>query len=237
MMTSTKLFNHYFNESVREFKSNFKIYLVYVFSLCIVSLVQNGVDLFFLKNDVGLKIISKIIFSIVPILILSKILYVIKIRQSGTGEYGEVVWNFLRYNLYYFFLVFFGASLYFSTAVFASSFVSLKLGFLVASFLLAPLIYIMIFYSLSPFAAVFNDESKTSAFLKSKELTQKNIPLVIVNHLISLIAPILFSLGILISNSKLKFLVGVVTSVPEATVSILLILTTTKIYFHLYDNN
>ncbi|MBC7540364.1 MAG: hypothetical protein H7281_16190 [Bacteriovorax sp.] len=235
MINSLNLFFYYLNESIKEIKNNFKIYLIYIFSLCLASVVQNGLDLIFSKNELILRIISKVLFSIVPILILSKILYVIKIRNFGVGEYRKIVLRFLLYNFYYFVLVLLAAALYFIPAMIASTIITMRSGFLMTLFLLVPLVYIMIFYSMSPFIAVFDDENILNVFSQSKKLTSKNIFLVIINHLCSLLIPGFFSLIILINNSLLKFSLALIVSVPEAIFSILMILTTTKIYLYLIE--
>jgi len=235
MIKSAKLFYYYLNDSLRELKNNFKIYLVYILSLCLVAVVQNGLDLTFPKDAIVLRIISKILFSIVPILILSKILYVIKIRHFGVGEYGRVLWRFLLYNFYYFFLVLVAASLYFFSAMIVGSMTTMETGALVTSFLLAPFFYVIIFYSLSPIVAVFYDEQFVDVFSQSRKLTRKNMFLVIVNHLISLLIPVIFSSILLVDNPILKFSLGLVLSVPEAIMSILMLLTTTRICLYLSE--
>lgn len=222
------------NESYKEIKHNFKIYLIYIFSLCMASFVQNGLDLIFSKDEITLRIISKVLFSLVPLLILSKLLYVMKIRHFGNGEYSKVFWRFLLYNFYYFVLVLLAASLYLLPAMFASSIITMRAGFLITSFLLIPLIYIMLYYSLSPFVAVFDDEGGP-VFSKSKKISSNNIFLVIINHLCSLLIPGLFSSIILINNSLLKFSLALIISAPEAIFSILMILTTSRIYLHLIE--
>ncbi|MDD4975024.1 MAG: hypothetical protein PHY93_11770 [Bacteriovorax sp.] len=198
------------------------------------SVVQNGLDLIFSKDEIILRIISKVLFSLVPLLILSKLLYVMKIRHFGNGEYSKVFWRFLLYNFYYFVLVLLAASLYLLPAIFASSIMTMRTGFLMTSFLLIPLIYIMLYYSLSPFVAVFDDEGG-SIFSKSKIISSSNIFLVIINHLCSLLIPGLFSSIILINNSLLKFSLALLISVPEAIFSILMILTTSRIYLYLIE--
>ena len=235
MSASIKQFAYYVSESFNEFKNNLKIYLIYAFSLCLVSIIQNGFDLIFTKNEMMLRIASKILFSVIPILIFSKILYVIKIRRSGLGEYGEVLWKFMLYNFYYFFLVAASASLYFILVIILSAFIGMQLSFFASTFMLAPMIYVMIFFSISPFVAVFDDESSNEVFARSKKISNRNISLVIINHLSSLLVPIIFSSLILIENPVLKLSVAILSSVPESIFSILMILTTARIYQHLID--
>jgi hypothetical protein len=234
MINSLKLFFYYLNESLNEIKNNFKIYLIYIFSLCTASIVQNGLDLIFSKDEIILRIISKVLFSIAPLLILSKLLYVMKIRHFGNGEYSKVFWRFLLYNFYYFVLVLLAAALYLLPAMFAASIITMRAGFIMTSFLLIPLFYIMLYYSLSPFVAVFDNE-ENSVFSKSKRFSSRNIFLVIINHLCSLLIPGIFYSIILINNSLLKFSMALIISVPEAIFSILMILTTSRIYLHLIE--
>ena len=235
MLKSVQLFLYYFNEALSDIKNNFKIYFIYIITLCFVSIVQNCLDYYVIKDILILKIISKTLFSIVPILILCKILYVIKIRHLGIAEYGQVIWNFLIYNIYYFFLLLIAALLYFFSAMGLGSVFTMKIGFISASFLLIPLFYIMIYYSLSPFVAVFETEEVTNVFSKSKMLSGKNIYLVIINHICSLLIPGFFSLSMLITNPQIKFITSLAFSIPEGIFSILMILTTAKIYIYLKE--
>ncbi|MFA6237939.1 MAG: hypothetical protein WC635_11465 [Bacteriovorax sp.] len=233
-MKSIKLFLYYFSESFKEIRGNVKLYMVYILGLCLVSLVQNTFDLVIAKDEMVLRLVSKILFSMVPLLILSKILYVIKIRNFGMAEYGKVLWRFILYNFYYFSLIFLAVAVYFLAATFAGTLVSVRSGFIITSFLLSPLIYIVIFYSLSPYVAVFNDEDE-SVFAISRSLSSKDIPLVVFNHLFSLTIPLLASSVLLINNPVWKFSAALVFSIPEAIFSILVVLTTAKIYMYLTE--
>lgn len=232
MKASVKLFFHYFTESIKEVRDNFKIYFVYIVGLCLVSMVQISFDTFFLKDDVALRFVSKILFSMVPLLILSKILYVIKIRHFGMAEYGRVMWRYILYTFYYFSILLLSLSIYVSAAVFAGSRFGMQNGYLMASFLLIPFIYVVIYYSLSPYVAVFNDEEEP-VFASSKLLSSKSILLVIINHLYSFTLPLILSSVLLIENAYIKFATAFIFSIPEAIFAILMVLTTTKIYMYL----
>lgn len=236
MMKSLQLFYYYLNESIKEFRGSLKIYFTYALGLCLVSVVQNGIEFYLPKEATLLRIFSKILFSIISMLILSKILYVIKIRHFGIGEYGSVLWRFLLYNFYYFFLILLGVGVYLLTATIVGATFSIKFGFLATSFLLIPVIYAMIYYSLTPIVAVFDDDH-SGVFSESQKLSSKNISLVIVNHLCSFIFPAIFYLLYLIENSTLKFSLSVFFAIPEAVVSILMILTTSRIYLHLTEQD
>lgn len=236
MIKSFKLFFHYFIESIKEIKNNFKLYLIYVVALCAISIVQIALDTMFYKDDLLFRFFSKTLFSIIPLLVLSKILYVIKIRNFGLGDYGTVVWRFILYNFYYFSLLILSLSLYVLAATYAGTLVDLQMGFLLTSFLLAPFIYVVLFFSLTPYVAVFNDEDEP-VFVKSRNLSSKNIFLVILNHLFSLIIPLAMSSILLINDKYLKIAVSIIFSVPEAIFAILMVLTTTKIYMYLTERD
>lgn len=233
-MKNVKIFTHYFSESLKEISENFKIYYIYIIALCIVSIIQISLDSMFSKEDIILRFLSKTLFSFVPLLILSKILYVIKIRNFGLGEYGSVVWRFILFNFYYFSLLLLSLGLYVVTATFAGTLINIEMGYLLASFMLAPFVYVVIYFSLTPYVAVFNDEGGP-VFAKSRLLSSKNIYLVIINHIISLIVPILMSSILLIDKKNLKIAVAIALSFPEAVFAILMVLTSTKIYMYLND--
>ena len=235
-MKTGKLFYYYFKESLKEVRENFKIYLIYIIALTLVSIIQIPVDSFFSAEDIALKFFSKTLFSLVPLLILSKILYVIKIRNFGLGDYVTVVWRYILYNFYYFSLLLMSLGIYVVFATFMSTLLNFEAGFLITAFLLLPFIYVVIFFSLSPYVAVFNDDEE-SVFEKSKSLASKNILLVIVNHIFSLIIPILTSIIFLINNKNIKIALVLISSVPEAIFTILMVLTTTKIYMYLTERD
>lgn len=235
MNKSAKLFYDFFVQSLDELKKNFKIYLMYFICLILVFIVQYILEIVYFKDDFILKIISKILFSIIPILISSKILYIIKIRQTGIGEYKTIVWRYLTYNIYYFCLVLLSAALYFYSTVLISSDFSIQSSLMITLPILSPLLYIMIYFSFSPFVAVFEDGNVIEIFSKSKLISSRKIVLVIINHLFSLFFPILFSMNMMLESMKLKFLSTYYSILFEAAFSILTILTSSKVYFYLLD--
>jgi len=236
MNKSFKLYWFYFFESLNAFRSDSKLYFAYIVSLSLVSMLQNGMDIMFSKDKIILRIISKLLFSIIPIMILSKILYVIKIRHFGLDDYKRVLWQFWRYSFIYFALISLAFCFYFiSSLLVAKIFPEIKLPQALAymSFLLLPVIYMMIFYSLSPFVAVFEDDLSDGVLFISKKLSKKALGLVVTNHIVSLFAPIIFSLVIMINNPLFKFYTALILSIPEAILSVLMILTTSRIYLYL----
>lgn len=235
MNNTSKLFLAFIRDSVKEIKNNFSVYLVYIIFLSLVSVVQNSVDFVLGKDDLLLRTISKILFSVVPILILSKILYIIKIRNTGMGDYRKLLGSFLLYNLYYFLLFVVSFLVYLIPAGIVSEMTNSSLGFLAMAFLLIPLIYIMIFYSLTPFVAVFEDAPEKSLFSISKTISKKNIALVMLNHASSLLIPLIFSLLFMVKSPMLKLSLAAAFSIPESILSIVMTLTTAKVYFYLSD--
>lgn len=234
-MISIRLFINYIQGSFKEIKNNFKIYLIYIIGLSLVSIVQNSLDFILPKNDFTLRAVSKILFSLVPILILSKILYVIKIRNTGMGEYGKLLLSFLMYNLYYFILFFVAVFVYLLPATIISSMTNSSLGYLAMAFLLIPLFYTMIYYSLTPFVAAFETREEINFFSESKIISKRNVTLVIINHICSLLVPLLSSLFFIVKNPLIKLYATSVFSIPEAILSIVMVLTTSKIYYYLSE--
>jgi hypothetical protein len=235
-MKSFKLFIYYFLESKKEFENDKKLYLTYTAYFVLASLVQSLVEYFFKLSTLEMKVISKIIFSIIPILILSKIFYVLKIRFRGVGDYSTILQRYLTYSGLYFLLILMSALLYIFSLKATLSFLSLKWAVVGSIFTLLPLFYCMLYFSLSPLVAVFDDDlSLIEVFKTSKKLSQKKTFLVLINHLFSLAVPIFFSLTIFIENAKIKWPLILMFSISEAILSIFLTITTARIYLYLND--
>ncbi len=230
------LFLSYLKSSTSEILENFKLYFVYIFGLILVSLTQSAFDFILTGNFIS-KAYSKILFSIIPILIIGKILYVIKIRQSGSGSYSLLVSKFILYNFFYFIMLFVSLLLYLLPGLLAYYQMNSKLGFVVTLFLLFPFIYIVIFYGLTPFVAVFSEKDDGQFFRESKRLSQKNIYLVVLNHLFFLMIPLVAQSFYYIQDIKTRLIVSWIYSIPESIYSIILTLVTAKIYFHLAESD
>lgn len=236
MKSTFKLFWFYLTESFNEVRNNLNIFGIYILGLAAVSMVSNLTDFFYTKNDQAIKFMAKILFSLIPFLILSKILYVMKIRISGLGEYWQVLRNFLWYNILYFALVGLGLLIYFLPAFIIVQLTQTKMAFYWTLFLLVPFVYFLIFYSLMPFVAVFEDDTSKNYFSESKKLTKNNIALVVVNHIFSLLPHVFFFTQDFIKIPAWRFSSIFFISFPEAVFSLVMTITTVKIYYYLLNS-
>lgn len=203
--------------------------------LSFVTLVRKLIDTYLPDQSSFHKILSEILFSMIPILILCKILYVTRIRQNGSGEYKTVVFRYLIFNFIYFFITLLCLAFYFSTFYFIGQTYGILAAFLLSLLFLCPLLYVMFYYSLSPVVAVFEDSSWKNTFIESKKLTSKKTSLVFINHLFSLMIPISFLSIRMIDDKELVILFSALLAVPEAILVILSVLTTVRIYLFLSE--
>lgn len=235
MIGSLKYFGYFFRESLEEVRSNLNIFAVYIGGLFLVSIISNFIDFFFLPADLSIKILSKFLFSMVPILVLAKLLYVMKIRISALGEYSQVLLSFLFYNILYLFITMLAFALYLvpsTTMLYATGD---RFAYAYMLFLLFPLIYIMIYYSLTPFVAVFEESGLLQTFKTSYKLTRRDVLLVLVNHLFALSPHLCTPLINAITMPAAKFSAIITLGLVESVLAIVMTITTVKIFFHLIN--
>lgn len=237
MKATTKLFYFYLKDSISEITNNFKLYSVYIIGLSLVSIAQSVIEVYFKITDPFIRGSSKVLFSIIPILILSKILYVIKIRSTGVGEYREVVFKFLLYNFYYVFFIILTLGFYFIPATILVTMTNSTTWFVMTSFLLIPCIYFMIYNSLSPYVAVFEEGTTISYFKESMRLSAHNIYLIAINHAFSTTTYLFYFFLLMIEKPNIRLATAVLLSVPESILSLVVTLTTSRIYFYLKDQD
>ncbi len=234
-MKTLNLFFYQLKDSYLEIKHNNKIYFSYIALLSIVALSRRLLETYLPNDLLSVKLISEILFSFLPILIISKILYVIKIRQNGVGEYKTIVLRYLIYNFCYFGVAFLCLSLplaaFYFTKISEPMFVTV-LATMVCSL---PLIYVMVYFSLSPIVAIFEDYSVVESFKQSKKLTQKKFLLVLINHLLALVSPIGFLCLSFIQNKEISILISTLLALPDALMTILIVLTTVRVYLYLSE--
>lgn len=222
-------------ESFSEILRNLKFFLIYIATLSIIYFVQELFDSNLTHAGKGVQLLSRLLFSAIPLIVQSKILYIIKIRHSGVGDYKTLLKRYFLYSTYYFLLLF----------VIMMFFVILEMIFhspkyhtdiLCFIFLLSSVFYIMIFYALTPLVAVFSEDDETSFFRQSKKISSKNILLIIINHLFALALPMSYLLIVFVKDEKLKLILSGVLSLPVALGVMLTTLTSAKIYFYLSEN-
>ena len=205
--------------------------------LAIVSFLRRIIEIYLPFDILSMKIMSEILFSFVPILISSKILYVLKIRQNGMGEYNTILKQYFIYNFCYFSVALVCLSFYLSIFYIVLEDNSLLMTFLMTMFFIFPLVYVMIYFSLSPIVAIFEETTFKESFIQSRNLTKKNVGLVLINHLAALFPPIAF-LGLgLIKSDEYTILISFIFAIPESMLIILTVLTTVRVYLYLNEVN
>lgn len=235
MRATFSLFIYFFKESFLEIKNNLSIFGVYIFGLIAVNIVSNFIDQVYVSGNTDLRIVGKILFSLITMLILSKILYVMKIRISGLGEYKSVMASFLTYNVFYSMLMIFGLLIYLIPAFVLIYWYKTNIVFFWPAPLLVIFFYIMIFYSLTPFVAVFEDDSEVNFFKRSSSLTKRNLLLVIVNHFFAWFPYLFYVVINEIDHKPARYSLIAAFSLPEAVLQLIMAITTAKIYFYLLN--
>lgn len=233
-MTSIIFFQQV-EESFSEIIRNLKFFLIYIATLAIIYFTQEVFDGYLLNAGKGIQLLSRILFSAVPLIVQSKILYIIKIRHSGEGHYQTLLKRYFLYSLYYFFILF-AIMMFFGVVELLFHTPQLHTDIVSFVFLIISVFYVMIFYALTPLVAVFSEDSETNYFKQSKKISSKNILLIIINHLFALALPMSYLLVVFIKDEKLKLILSGVLSVPVALGVMLTTLTSAKIYFYLSEN-
>ncbi len=234
-MNSLKFFIYNFKESFYEIKNNSKIYFSFIALLALVSLSRRLIETYLPSDIYAIKIVSEILFSFIPIFIVSKILYIIKIRQNGFGEYKIVVLRYFIYNFCYFSITLLCLMFYLGIFYFVTLNHSLPFTIFSTLVCLLPLIYVMIYFSLSPIVAIFEDISFQEVFRQSQNITKKRTSLVLINHLVALALPISFLSLSLLKNQEITILISAFLAIPEALLTILIVLTTVRVYLYLSE--
>lgn len=222
-------------ESFNEIIHNLKFFLIYIATLSIIYFIQELFDSNLTHAGKGVQLLSRLLFSAIPLIVQSKILYIIKIRHSGSGEYKSLLKRYFLYSIYYF-LILFAIMMLVLVVEFILHNSRYHTDVLSAIALLSSVFYVMIFYALTPLVAVFSEDVETSFFKQSKKLSSKNLLLIIINHLFALALPMSYLLIVFVKDEKLKLILSGVLSIPVALGVMLTTLTSAKIYFYLSES-
>jgi hypothetical protein len=229
-----KLFFNYIIEAFDELYDNLGIYLVYIFILSLATIIPNWMNVHFNNISVPLQLLAKIVFSIVPLLILSKIIYVFKIRSLGLGEYTKTFFSYLVYSLLLLLLLG-AAGIIISFPLYLYSLRNSAWLLAIAPVGILMLLYFVIFYSLTPVVAAIesDDEEREGSFSKSKVLTKRNVSLVLINLFCQLFIYVVTSSLLFVKDPNTRLLFSAVFALFDSLFTIVLTLTSVKIYFYL----
>jgi|GEM_PF-748196 len=230
------LFFHFVKDAIREVENNFGIYSFYVLVLTLSTVIPNLLNFYFKTDDPALAIISKLVFSIVPLLIVSKIIYVLKIRSTGVGDFGKTFFAYFLYSILYF-IIFLICALFFSLPAYMSTLMNSMPMLVLSALGLIPVCYLIVFYSLTPIVAAIESDSEKefSYFGQSKLLTKRNVWLVAMNQFFAVVIFLLTTSVFLIKDPGVKIAVSVAVALLDAIFTVVLTLTSVKIYFYLSD--
>lgn len=209
-MEGLKLFWSFSKSAFDEVLENKKIYLSFFFSLLFLSNLEVLYPFVGVKEESSAYIALTLISTIFVFVVISQIVLIQKRKHGGVGELSYFVPTFLLYNLYYSFLFF--------------------LGLL---FVIAPGIYVLIFFSMVPFVAVLDDEESGSFFKKSRELVRKNIGLVAWASFLNLLLELSSLVFAPIQDPTTKAVFTFLFSIPDTFLTIVLTIVTVKIYYYL----
>ncbi len=230
------VFFQFIKDAIREVENNFGIYSLYVLILTLSTAIPNFLNFYFKIEDVALPIVSKLVFSIVPLLIVSKIIYVLKIRTTGIGDYTKTFFSYFIFSILYF-IIFLVCALFFSLPAYMSTLMNSVPMLAVSAFGLIPIVYLIVFYSLTPVvAAIENDsEEERNYFKQSKKLTKKNVWLVVMNQFFAILIFFMTTSVFLIKDPGVKIAVSIAVALLDAIFTVVLTLTSVKIYFYLNE--
>lgn len=209
-MSGLKLFWSFAKSAALEVWDNKNLYASAFFALLLLGNVETLYPLLGVAEDSNAYIALTIIATLLIFIVLSQVVLIQKRKHGGVGELGFFVPTFLLYNLYYSFLFFVGLLLF-----------------------IIPGFYVLIFFSMVPFVAVLDDEAQGQFFKKSRELVKKNISLVAWVSVINLsmdLSSLLFSP---IEDPMIKAFSHFIFSIPDAFVTIVMTITTVKVYYYL----
>lgn len=229
-----KLFFNYLIDAFIEFNNNLGLYLVYIVVLSLATILPNWINVQFNNVGVPLQLLAKIVFSIVPLLILSKIIYVIKIRNIGIGEYSKTFFSYFIYSILLLLLLG-AAGVVISFPLYLYSLRNSAWLLAISPVGIALLFYFVVFYSMTPIVAAIESEAENdeSYFSKSKTLTKRNITLVLINLLCSLFIYLVTSALLLVKDPHTRLLLSAIFALFDSLFTIVLTLTSVKIYFYL----
>lgn len=163
-----------------------------------------------ISEESSAAITLSILIMLLIFVVLSHIVLMEKRKHGGGGELKYFVPTFLLYNIYYSFL------------------------FLIGIFLFVlPGLYVLIYFFLVPLVAVLDDSIDGQYFKRSKELVQKNLPLVIWAATINLGINFIPMLGKMIDGAWIKYALNFLISIPESYLTLLFTITNVKIFYHL----
>lgn len=228
------LFFHFIKDAFKEFNSNLGLYLVYVVVLSLSTIIPNWMNAYYHNNSIIIQVFAKLVFSIVPLLILSKIIYVVKIRSLGEGDYLRTFYSYFFYSILYLLLLIV-AAIFISLPIYIVSTGRTPWVIGVSAIGLFLFAYFVIFYSLTPTIAAIESETTDGFFKKSKSLTQKNIYLILMYQCLAVMVYLLSAVLMLIKEERIMLLLSSSVAVIDAIFSIVLTLTAVKIYFYLND--
>jgi len=230
------LFFHFIKDALREVENNFGIYSLYVLILTLSTAISNLLNFYFRIDDPTLPIISKLVFSIVPLLIVSKIIYVFKIRNIGIGDFTKTFFAYFLFSILYF-IIFLVCALFFSLPAYMSALMNSMPMLVLSALGLIPVCYLIIFYSLTPVVAALecDSEKEINYFRQSKFLTKRNIWLVAMNQFFAVMIFLITTSVFLIKDPGVKIAVSVTVALLDAIFTVVLTMTSVKIYFYLND--
>jgi hypothetical protein len=209
-MKGLKLFWTFFKNAGAEVLENKPTYIGAFVALFLLGNVETIFPLIGATPESMLSIIFSIFTTLMTFIVLSQVVLIQKKSHGGSGELKYFVPTFLLYNLYYSFMFF--------------------LGLLC---LVVPGFYILIYFSMVPFIAVLDDESKGQYFKESKLLVRKNLSLVAWLCLINLILEFSVLLLLPVENSTTKAVANLIFSIPDAFLTLVMTVTSVKIYYFL----
>lgn len=229
-----KVFNFYVKDAFKELNHNLGLYLLYIVLLSLANAIPGLMATFFDNSNVMIQLFAKVVFSIIPLLVLSKIIYVVKIRSGSLGEYRSTFLSFLVYSLLFLLLMFILGG-FAVMPVYLTFVMSLNKWLLVVSALAnVILLYCSIYFALTPLvAAIENEDPTENFFIRSKALTKKNVLLIVILQAMYLIFYLPSLALVLLKDSPYIYGLTLAFSVMDAVATIMLTLVAVKIYFYL----
>lgn len=228
------LFFQFIKDALKELNSNLGLYLVYVVVLSLSTAIPSWINAYYTNNSMIIQVFAKLVFSLVPLLILSKIIYVVKIRNLGEGDYIRTFYSYFVYSILYLLLL-----------IVAGIFIALPaylvtlgrtptlFGFSAVGLIL--IVYLGIYYSLTPTIAAIESETSDGFFRKSKKLARKNVWLILLYQFLSVFIYLMSAMLMLVKEQKTVLFLSTAFSIIDAIFTIVLTLIAVKIYFYLNE--
>jgi hypothetical protein len=187
-----------------------KTYLNIFLALILLENIDSLYPFIGVEADSNFSIALTVSTTILSFIVLSQIVLIQKIKNGGAGELKYFVPTFLLYNLYTSFLFFFGMLLF-----------------------IIPGFYVLFYFSLAPFVAVLDDKEHGSCLKQSKILVKKNLPLIVWASLLNLALELAAIVVSPIQNPMTKMISKAAFSLPDAFLTMVMTITTVKIYYYL----